>query len=334
MAAARVSTPEIRTSPQNTVPQCVTPQRLMAFLKKRNSRLDPRFNTIADWYKHHGETWRVRWDYAFFQMAIETNFLTYKQGNGRWGDVDPRQNNFAGLGTTGGGVAGDKYPDVQTGVLAQIQHLVVYSGERIPEPVGSRTKLKQDVILEVTAREGHPMKFADLSGRWAVDKRYGSSIEWIAKNYRNAYCSGETTKKNAEEKKVQTAVVPPMPVAARPHAWAPAEVKPAITAVAAAPSNRIARQAGPASACKVLTASYGGTKTLLLRSRAGNELRYTALTVLDGFERSMFESYVKAYAPGGSSLGTFKTKDAALARARELCATQARAPQSANPNAG
>ncbi len=52
----------------------------------------------------------------------------------------PKQNNFAGLGTTGGGVPGDSYPDVNTGVLAQIQHLVVYSGERIDEPVGARTQ--------------------------------------------------------------------------------------------------------------------------------------------------------------------------------------------------
>ena len=79
----------------------------------------------------------MRWDYAFFQMAVETNFLTYRKGNGRWGDVNPKQNNFAGLGTTGGGVPGDSYPDVDTGVLAQIQHLVVYSGERIDDPVGA-----------------------------------------------------------------------------------------------------------------------------------------------------------------------------------------------------
>ena len=88
----------------------------MAFLATRNSNLIPRFSTIASWYARHGDAWRVRWDYAFFQMLIETNFLTYRQPNGRWGDVDPKQNNFAGLGTTGGGVPGDSYPDVSTGV--------------------------------------------------------------------------------------------------------------------------------------------------------------------------------------------------------------------------
>ncbi len=100
----------------------------MAFLKMRNGQLAPRYRDIAKWYQHHGEAWRVRWDYAFFQMALETNFLTYRRGNGEPGDVQPAQNNFAGIGATGGGVTGDRFPDVSTGVLAQIQHLVAYSG--------------------------------------------------------------------------------------------------------------------------------------------------------------------------------------------------------------
>lgn len=191
IAAAHAAPPQIRTSAQNTVPACVTPQRLMAFLKTRNARLDPRFAEIAAWYKRHGETWHVRWDYAFFQMAVETNFLTYKRGNGDWGDVNPRQNNFAGLGTTGGGVPGDSYPDVGTGVLAQIQHLVVYSGQRIDQPVGARTRLKQDDIIENVARFKGGTTFADLARRWAADRHYGASIEWIASRYRATYCTGK-----------------------------------------------------------------------------------------------------------------------------------------------
>ena len=35
--------------------------------------------------------------------------------------------NFAGIGTTGGGVPGNSYPDVRTGVRAQIQHLKAYA---------------------------------------------------------------------------------------------------------------------------------------------------------------------------------------------------------------
>ena len=72
----------------------------MRYLEQRNQRLSPQFKTIARYYKAHGERYRVRWDYAFFQMLLETGFLTYK------GDVKPTQNNFAGLGATGGGGGG------------------------------------------------------------------------------------------------------------------------------------------------------------------------------------------------------------------------------------
>lgn len=51
-----------------------------------------------------GEDLGLRWDYAFFQMAIETNYLSFRREGGRRSDVRPSQNNFAGLGATGNGV--------------------------------------------------------------------------------------------------------------------------------------------------------------------------------------------------------------------------------------
>jgi hypothetical protein len=186
MAAGEL--PEIRVSKANAVPACATPDRLMAFLKRRNATLSSRFRTIASYYKQHGERWGVRWDYAFFQMAIETNFLTYRAPSGRMGDVDPKQNNFAGIGTTGGGVPGDSFPDVSTGVLGQIQHLVAYSGEEVPNPVAQRTQLKQVHILEKSRSLNRPVRFSDLAKRWAVDPKYGNSIEWVAQRFRNEFC--------------------------------------------------------------------------------------------------------------------------------------------------
>lgn len=191
-AQAAPSLPEIRLSGSNAVPSCVTPDRLMAFLKRRNGNLDPRFRDIASYYKRHGEAWGVRWDYAFFQMAIETNFLTYRAPNGRMGDVDPKQNNFAGIGTTGGGVPGDSFPDVSTGVLGQIQHLVVYSGEMIANPVAPRTQLKQEHILEKSRELNRPVRFSDLARRWAADPKYGRSIEWVADRFRTESCKGRS----------------------------------------------------------------------------------------------------------------------------------------------
>ena len=145
-AGANAGLPEIRISERNRVPACVTPERLMSFLRSRNHNLDSRWRDVAEHYKTHGNAWRVRWDYAFFQMLVETNYLTYRTPGGGMGDVHPRQNNFAGIGATGG-MPGDSFPNPSTGVLAQIQHLVAYSGERLNNPTAPRTRLKMDEIL-------------------------------------------------------------------------------------------------------------------------------------------------------------------------------------------
>lgn len=306
-AAAKPMLPEIRISADNRVPRCVTPDRLMAFLKSRNPRPDPRYRDIARWYKHWGEAWRVRWDYAFFQMAIETNFLTYRQPNGKMGDVDPAQHNFAGIGTTGGGVPGDSFPDVKTGVLAQVQHLVAYSGERLATPVAPRTQLKQDDIIEVSRGLNRQVRFSDLSRRWAVDPKYGASIAWVADQFRQQQCPNPN-------------LAPPEEVARAPAKKpAPLEIRP--TEVADARRQSSAPQAASAAAgvCLIQTASYGGSATVLIRHDTSERTEFTALTVLDGFESSMTDSYIRARAPGGQSIGAFHDQTAALAKARELC---------------
>ncbi len=190
--------PPIRIGDNNRVPACVSPERLMAFLQDRNPNLDPKYRNIAKWYKQWGDTWRVRWDYAFFQMVIETNYLKYRRGDGRRGDVHEKQNNFAGIGATGGGVPGNRFPDVKTGVLAQIQHLVAYSGEKIVNPVAPRTELAQDSIVEQSRRLKRPVTYSDLARRWAADRKYGKTIDFVAEQFFTNYCTGPATVAGAE----------------------------------------------------------------------------------------------------------------------------------------
>lgn len=210
-AAASAQLPEIRMHRDNGVPACVTPDRLMAFLQMRNARLAPRYRDIAKWYRHHGEAWRVRWDYAFFQMALETNFLSYRRANGDPGDVRPEQNNFAGIGATGGGVPGDRFPDVSTGVLAQIQHLVAYSGEPVDRPVAARTKLKQNDIVSVMRRLKRAPRFSDLARRWAADARYANSIAFIAESFERTFCE-EPSQMQRPARGAQLKSTPPEPM--------------------------------------------------------------------------------------------------------------------------
>ena len=77
--------------------------------------------TFCQMYYDEAVTEGVRPEVAFAQTMKETGFLQYG------GDASIEQFNFAGLGTTGGGVPGNSYPDVRTGIRAQIQHLQAYA---------------------------------------------------------------------------------------------------------------------------------------------------------------------------------------------------------------
>ena len=135
--------PDIKVSAKNAVPECVTPGRLIEYLKSRNAELSPHFESVPVEYMRLGEQLGVRWDYAFYQMILETGALSYRRGN-RSGDVKPTQNNFAGLGATGGGAAGESFKDVPTGVRAHLEHLLHYSGAKLDNPTAERTRKVQE----------------------------------------------------------------------------------------------------------------------------------------------------------------------------------------------
>jgi hypothetical protein len=183
--------PPIKVTAKNPVPECATPGRLMAFIRSRNSKLEPRLEKIAVEYMRRGEELGLRWDYAFIQMAIETSYLTYQRANGRRGDVKPTQNNFAGLGATGGGEPGESFADMPTGVLAHLQHIAVYAGDDVEDPVADRTrKIKQWGIgaqLKRTAKGG-VVTYNDLARRWATGRDYADAIETHAERFYDDFC--------------------------------------------------------------------------------------------------------------------------------------------------
>src|SRR5690606_34924086 len=86
LPAMAQSLPAIKTGPGNQVAACATPGRLMEFVRHRNASLDPRFDGVATEYMRHGEELGVRWDYAFFQMLLETGNLSFTRGNGQPGN--------------------------------------------------------------------------------------------------------------------------------------------------------------------------------------------------------------------------------------------------------
>jgi hypothetical protein len=185
------SLPEIKSNPKNPVPACATPGRMMEYLKSRNPELNSRYEGVATEYMRVGEALGVRWDYAFYQMIIETGSLSYRRGN-RAGDVKPTQNNFAGLGATGGGEPGDSFSDIATGVRGHLEHLLLYSGAKLDNPVAERTRKVQEwgVLTPWQAKFTRPITFADMAAKWAPGSgTYSKMLEAIAEKFDEDFCS-------------------------------------------------------------------------------------------------------------------------------------------------
>lgn len=129
---------------------------------------------LVDYYYTEGMVEGIRPDVAFAQALHET-------GNFRYGgDVVPLQNNFCGLGTTGGGVRGAWFPTAEIGVRAQIQHLLAYASTRPPAlPI---VDPRYD-LLKRSVNFGQAVTWTDLNGKWAVPgKTYGQMILKIHQN--------------------------------------------------------------------------------------------------------------------------------------------------------
>ncbi len=414
-AAAAADMPPIKTNETNHVAQCATPGRLMAYVRERNSKLNPRYDGLASEYMRHGEELNVRWDYAFFQMLLETGYLNYG------GDVKPDQNNFAGLGATGRGARGESFKDISTGARAHLEHLVMYSGERVESPVAERTRNIQEWGVLTNWQKGisGPITFTQLAKQWApTSRRYAVDIETIAGRFFDGICKQEdpqpelvaeirgttpvktasadvadapskTRGLDAQRRAVEAAKAeggstrsslggqpaqdaPPAKsatvAAVAEDAKAPAQkasMSPPLTVLNSAPSDQAPveahaadkgkdtasskpsknievaalpgggaigdstkadkpakaekKEAAPSGKCRVWTASYGGSKAIIIKAAQDKTVNYTVLDVNEGSEKREADAYINAYAKGGQSVGEFGSQSQALEKAFELC---------------
>ena len=185
LSASAAELPQVLISKTNKVPACATPGRLMAFLTSRNHNADERFSTIAADYMRIGDELKMRWDIAFFQMMLETGNLSFK------GDVSASQNNFAGLGATGRHVPGESFPDVATGVKAHLQHLLLYAGVHLDNPVAERTRKVQEwgILTAWQKSISGPITYDELAKQWApTSHRYAREIAGLAETFYGSPC--------------------------------------------------------------------------------------------------------------------------------------------------
>lgn len=122
---------------------------------------------IARAYIEVGRRYGIRGDIALCQAVIETGWFRFADGTA----VRPEQHNYCGLGVEKRGMTGCSFNSIEEGVTAQLQHLYAYAadtplpdGEKIVDP---RFKL---------VKRGCAQSWHDLSGRWAMNDRYGIQI--------------------------------------------------------------------------------------------------------------------------------------------------------------
>lgn len=105
----------------------------------------------------------VRAEVVFAQAMLETGWLKFG------GDVKAEQCNFAGIGATGGGVSGNSFTDVRTGIRAQVQHLKAYASTAALKNTCVDPRFKYVTRGSATTVEA-------LAGKWATDSSYGKSL--------------------------------------------------------------------------------------------------------------------------------------------------------------
>ncbi|WP_428911613.1 glucosaminidase domain-containing protein [Niallia sp. Krafla_26] len=143
-------------------PTYLSPEQMDQFIK----RINPNALELGIYYLIFGEYYGIRGDVAFAQAMHETNYLRFT------GVVNPEQNNFSGIGTTGPDQPGAVFQSPRDGVLAQIQHLFAYA---TTNSLPDRYPLMDPRFHLVT--RGSASKWVDLNGKWAVPgTTYGQSI--------------------------------------------------------------------------------------------------------------------------------------------------------------
>ncbi len=99
-----------------------TAEQMKNYIKAKNPKVVQSVLDMVPLYLSEGGMEGVRGDIAFAQSCLETGNFTFSGSA-----VTLSQNNFCGMGVTGGGVKGNSFGTPQLGIRAQVQHLKAYA---------------------------------------------------------------------------------------------------------------------------------------------------------------------------------------------------------------
>jgi hypothetical protein len=136
----------------------------------RRARITVPIGELTRAYIEEGEAAGVRGDIAFAQSILETGSLYFPDG----GQLDPGDNNFAGMDACDSCAHGRIFPDARTGVRAQVQQLRVYA-----DPTLRNADLNPPAVnpkLDRHHLKGEVPTWDGLTHTWATADRYGDRI--------------------------------------------------------------------------------------------------------------------------------------------------------------
>ena len=147
----------------------VSVDQLVSIFVSRNSDKTEWARRLAPLYIQYGKTFNMRADIAWAQMCHETGFLEFN------GDVKSNQNNFVGLGATGGGVPGSSFATEELGIIAHYAHLSWYY---YPSHINQYCNLTYDPRHSGTSHYKYTgdTTVGFLNGRWAPSSTYTDKI--------------------------------------------------------------------------------------------------------------------------------------------------------------
>lgn len=126
-------------------------------------------DTLAALFINEGAAEGVAGDVAFAQSIVETGYFGFSSR------VPGSFNNFSGLGAVDGGTGAAQFPDAQTGVRAQIQHLRAYADPKVT--VANLANPLVDPRFNLVSPKGKAPNWEQFGGGiWASDPAYSGKV--------------------------------------------------------------------------------------------------------------------------------------------------------------
>ena len=111
----------------------------------------------------------VKPEVVFAQAMLETGYLQFGH------DVKIEQFNFCGMGATGG-VPGNSFPDIRTGIRAQVQHLKCYATDKPLNNSNVDPRWWSELRNKAPYVEWLSIPNNPFGRGWAADPEYGVKL--------------------------------------------------------------------------------------------------------------------------------------------------------------